>query len=110
METTTIQTIQELIRTRKYQIKFHAIQHALKEGFREKDMVRAILNGRIIESYPEEQRVLVCGQTELDDAVTIYLHVVCEQTYPNQIALVTAYIPDETLWENPPFNRRRRKK
>lgn len=109
MATTTIQIVRELIRARRYQVKLHAIQHALKEGFREKDMVRAILNGRIIESYPEEKRVLICGQTPLDDDVTIYLHVVCEQTYPDQIALVTAYIPDETLWENPPFNRRRRK-
>ncbi len=73
-------------------------------------MVGAILNGRIIESYPEEQRVLVCESADLDDDVTLYLHVVCEQTYPDQIALVTAYIPDEALWENPPFNRRRRKK
>ena len=110
MATTTIQTIQELIRARRYQVKSHAIQHALKEGFREKDMVKAILTGRIIESYPEEKRVLVCGQTNLDADVIIYLHVVCEQTYPDQIALVTAYIPDETLWENPPFNRRHRKK
>lgn len=107
--TSNIQTIQQLIRAKRYQVKLHAVQHALKEGFSERDMLEAILDGRIIEEYPDRQRVLVCGQTIVDE-ILVYLHVVCEQNYPDQIELVTAYFPDEREWEIPPFKRRKKRK
>lgn len=107
--TSSIQTIQQLIRAKRYQVKLHAVQHALKEGFSERDMLEAILDGRIIEEYPDRRRVLVCGQTVVDD-ILVYLHVVCEQNYPDQIELVTAYFPDEREWETPPFRRRKKRK
>jgi hypothetical protein len=68
------------------------VQHALKEGFSEQEMVQAILSGRIIEEYPARQRVLICGQTKLEAESSIYLHVICEQNYSDQIEFVTAYI------------------
>jgi hypothetical protein len=40
---------------------------------------------------------------------TVYLHVICEYADQVYVELVTAYIPDERLWESPPFSRRRRK-
>jgi hypothetical protein len=46
-------------------IKSHAVRHALKEGFERTHMVEAILEGIIIEEYPDEQRVLICGKTTL---------------------------------------------
>jgi hypothetical protein len=81
----------------------------LKEGFSEHNILEAILNGRTIEEYPVRRRVLVCGQTVVDD-VLVYLYVVCEQNYPNQVELVTAYLPDERDWEIPPFKRRQKRK
>ena len=68
------------------------------------------MNGQIIEAYPEAKRALVCGPTTLDPRVKIYLHVVCEHTDPVYIEFVTAYIPDENLWEKPNFKRRKRGK
>jgi hypothetical protein len=41
-------------------------------------MVDVILNGQIIEVYPNVKRVLVCGPTALARDVQIYLHIVCE--------------------------------
>ena len=105
-----IETIRQLVRRQRYQVKLHAVQHALKEGFGEREMVEAILFGRLIEEYPSRQRVLICGQTTLGADISIYLHVVCEQNYPDQIEFVTAYIPDEQEWEKPPFRRRRKRK
>lgn len=52
-------------------------------------MVAAILQGTIIEEYPDDQRLLICGQTTLAEAVVIYLHVVCEYADPIYVDFVT---------------------
>ena len=105
-----IQTIHERIQAGNYLVKVHAIQHALKEGFEREHMVEAVLNGAIIEAYPEDQRVLVRGRSAFSEDVPIYLHVVCEYADPVYIEFVTAYITDEIQWESPTFTRRRRKR
>jgi len=105
-----IETIRRLVESKRYQIKLHAVQHALKEGFGEQEMVAAILSGRVIEKYPERQRVLICGQIILEVDISIYLHIVCEQNYSDQVEFVTAYIPDERDWEKPPLRRKRKRK
>ncbi len=105
-----IETIRERVRAGNYLAKSHAIQHALKEGFERKHMVEVILNGAIIEEYPDVQRVLICGRSTLLENVVIYLHVVCECADPVYVELVTAYIPDENQWERLNFIRRKRKR
>jgi hypothetical protein len=102
-----IEIIRERVRAGNYLIKGHAIQHALKEGFDRSHMVEAVLNGIVIEDYPEEQRVLICGRTTIAETPPIYLHVVCEYSDQTYAELITAYIPDEREWESPPFRRRR---
>jgi hypothetical protein len=105
-----IETIRRLVESKRYQIKLHAVQHALKEGFGEQEMVAAILSGHIIEEYPERNRGLICGRITLEANISVYLHVICEQNYADQVEFVTAYIPDERDWENPPFRRKRIRK
>src|SRR5829696_8462178 len=97
-----IETIKERVERGDYSILSHAVIHGLKEGFAPEDTVTAVLNGKIIEEYPAEQRVLVCGRVELTQNVSVYLHVVCEYADPVSITLVTAYLPDEKQWESPP--------
>lgn len=77
-----IETIRERIRAGNYLVKSHAIQHALKEGFERKQMVEAVLNGDIIEKYPDDQRALICGRTTLLRDTVICLHVICEYADP----------------------------
>jgi hypothetical protein len=101
-----IEEIRHRIAQGKYLIKTHAIQHALKEGFERKNMLEAVEKGKVIENYPQEQRLLICGTTYLTEQIAIYLHIVCEYS-EEYVEFVTAYIPDEYLWENPPFKRRR---
>jgi hypothetical protein len=103
-----IETIRERIRKGNYLIKSHAVRHALKEGFERIHMVEAILEGTIIEEYPDDQRVLICGPTTLAKTTNIYLHVVCEYADAIYVEFVTAYIPDEQEWERPPVRRRTR--
>ena len=105
-----IETIRERVRKGNYLIKGHAVRHALKEGFERTHMVEAILEGTIIEEYPDDQRVLICGKTTLVKTANIYLHVVCEYADAIYVEFVTAYIPDEQEWENPPLRRRSRKR
>ncbi len=105
-----IEIIRGRIRAGTYLIKSHAVQHALKEGFERKHMVETVLDGTVIEEYPDTQRMLLCGKTSLSQSVDIYLHVVCEYADPIYVEFVTAYIPDEIEWDKPPFRRRMREK
>jgi len=105
-----IEIIRERLRKGNYLIKSHAVQHALKEGFERTHMVEAILAGTIIEEYPDDQRVLICGKTSLAKTTDVYLHVVSEYADAIYVELVTAYIPDEQEWEQPPLRRRKRKR
>lgn len=104
----SLETICERVRRGDYFVKSHAVIHASKEGFDERHMVEAILNGKIIETYQTEQRILVCGQAALTENTKVYLHVVCEYSDPGYVDFVTAYIPDEATWQKPPFSRRRK--
>ena len=79
-----IETIRERVRDGNYLVKSHAVQHALKEGFERKHIVEAILNGSVIEEYPADQRVLICGSMTIAEALHLYLHVVCEYADPVQ--------------------------
>ncbi|MDE0635749.1 MAG: DUF4258 domain-containing protein [Candidatus Poribacteria bacterium] len=105
-----LQTIRERVQNGSYIVKSHAILHAQKEGFQVKHMVEAMLNGRIIEVYPDDERVLICGRSTLLENIVVYLHVVCEYSDPLYIEFVTAYIPDENQWQFPPFARIKRKR
>lgn len=105
-----IETIRERVRAGNYLAKSHAIQHALQEGFERKHMVEAVLNGKIIEEYPEDQRALICSRVNLVGDCVIYLHVVCEYADPVYAEFVTAYIPAAEQWERPDFTRRKRKR
>ena len=68
-------------------------------------MVGAVLNGKIIEEY-DDKRVLICGRAALSPNVDVYLHVVCEYSDWFYVEFVTAYVPDELQWQQPPFRRR----
>ena len=105
-----IESIREQIRERNYKLSSHVAMHALKEGIAREDIVEAILAGTIIEDYEDAKRVLICGPTSLSRQTVIYLHAVCEYANPAFLAIVTAYLPDESLWESPPFKRRKRRK
>lgn len=105
-----IKIIRQRILAGNYLTRSHAVQHALKEGFDRRHIVEAIINGIVIEEYPDDRRLLICGKTTLSENPDIYLHVVCEYADPVYVEFVTAYIPDQLQWESPPFKRRRRKR
>jgi hypothetical protein len=110
MDSATLETIRQRVRDGHYLVKKHAILHALKEDFDRANMVEAVLQGTVIEDYPDAQRALFCGRTTLCGSTAIYLHVLCEFADLIYVEFVTAYIPDEEEWESPPFARRKHHK
>ncbi len=102
------EVIKEKVKAGNYVVWSHAVTHSVKEGFEIDHIPEAVINGTIIEAYPDTSRILICGKVALTPKIQIYLHVVCEYSEDNDVHFVTAYIPDESQWERPPLKRRRK--
>jgi len=88
-----IETIRAKIRAKCYLIYDHAITEAFKDGLSLDNTLYALLNGEIIEDYPQRHRCLVYGN--LPDGMPV--HVVVD--YGRfEIEIVTTYIPDSRAW------------
>ncbi len=90
----TIDRIRNVIKNEKYEYYTHAITEAKKDGVEPEDIVYVLLTGKIIERYPERERVLVCGEMTSG----LPLHVVCNYSDPEIIYIVTVYIPSDAEW------------
>ncbi len=90
----TIEQIRALIQAGQYVVHGHLITELDKEGIPVEEATIIILNGKIIEEYPERQRVLVAGLTS--DQVPA--HIVCDLSMEDVVQLVTGYIPDSRQW------------
>jgi len=103
--------IQKCIRTGRYIFTNHALtKHPPTEGFRAGQALQAILNGTIIEDYPEQDRCLISGAApglQLSrDYVTTYIHCVCHYNDIENVVVITMYRPSSIDWLN--GERRRR--
>ena len=84
----------------------HAMQHAVKEGFTQRDMVRVALRGTVVEEYPDRKRCLLYTDVIIED-LKMPLHLVCAHRQPDApVVFVAAYIPSEDEWETPTRRRR----
>lgn len=105
---TDIDTLRQQVEDGNFALRLHAIQHAVKEGFTKEQMVHVVLNGSVIERYPERKRLLFYADVTIEGA-KMPLHVVCEHKNSKApVDFVTAYIPNQQEWETP-FRRRRKK-
>jgi len=97
-----LQALRKLVQEKHYSVRSHAVAHMFKEGFSERDIVEAILTGRVLEVYPEECRCLILGYPHLEEVdTTIPLHVVCDYYDPMWVDIVTAYVPQRPWWITP---------
>ena len=88
---------------RPLRITTHAQVEAFKDGLRLVDLRHVFETGRVIEEY-ERGRALVFGWPR---TIRLPVHVVVEAA-PEEVVLVTAYVPDESEWIG--YSRRRRPK
>ena len=90
---------QTCIRKNRYEISLHAQKERYEEEISIEDIERVILNGEIIEDYPEDPRghsclVMGCSNNK-------YIHIVCALLPNEWIRIITVYIPKTQKWINP---------
>jgi hypothetical protein len=90
----TLQQIQQLVQKGSYAFYKHALTEAEKDGVRPEDVVHVVLNGQIIEEYPDRDRCLIYGLM----ADKLPLHVVCDHSDKRFLWIVTVYIPQDSDW------------
>lgn len=108
-----LENIKKTLRNGEYALRPHAITHILAEGFTESDISEAAENGKILESYENENRCLIVGTFRISERTAEHLHIVIDYWFGTDmtgwIDIVTAYIPRRPFWETP-YQRGRRKK
>ncbi|HEX7021239.1 MAG TPA: hypothetical protein VF171_00170 [Trueperaceae bacterium] len=87
--------LRPLVKEGRYRVGPHASKHAACEGFTEQDMVKAVLYGKELLRYLEDERMLVLGYICPSPNVKIPLHVVLDYAKPRWVDVVTAFIPDD---------------
>ena len=105
-----LQQIQDCFKLEKVLYTKHAKDEMEKEEFGEisdKEVFEAVLNGKIIEIYPEDEpypSCLIYGKTSENRP----LHIVCAYSEePGLAVVITVYQPNPEKWID--FERRRRK-
>jgi hypothetical protein len=90
-----IRPIQEQVSKSAYQWRRHALQRSIERSIAEEEVVEILLNGEIIEEYPEDKygpSCLILGRTQSGRP----LHVQC--SLPPTIWIITLYEPDPQEW------------
>lgn len=101
---TDIQWVKGQVERGAYQLKLHAMERASMRGIDPMDIKEALLNGHVIEEYPEDKRgksCLVYGTTKGRKD----LHIVCGLT-SDTLWVITVYEPDPEEWIDPKTRRR----
>lgn len=91
-----IKWIKEQVEKKNYQLKLHALERSSMRGIDPLEIKEALLNGEIIEDYPDDRRgpsCLICGKSSAGRD----LHLVCGVAY-NILWIITAYEPDPEEW------------
>jgi hypothetical protein len=101
--------MREQVRFGEYSLRPHAIQHAMKEGFKANDILHTVLTGEVIEDYPDRNRCLVYADIVVE-GIALPLHAVCEfnPELDDVVDIVTAYVPMDEEWVSPQQRRRKR--
>lgn len=93
-----IETIKSLCNEEKLRWTNHIFVRLLQRGISMDNVVYALVNGEIIESYPTDYpypSCLVIGHTQAGNT----LHVVCGAS-DTELWLITSYYPTPEQWSN----------
>jgi len=86
-------------------LSHHAQMERGKDQVSVDDIMAVVLNGKVVESYPEDPRgssCLIAGQ----GSDSRWIHVVCGTFDQDDLLIITVYIPNPPKWQDP-FTRRR---
>jgi hypothetical protein len=93
-----IEAIRKKIRTGKFIISFTHTEKVRLRRIEVDEIQEAILEGKIIEPYPDDPRgpsCLILGFAKESRP----LHILCGKLEEDEILIVTAYEPDPEEWE-----------
>ena len=99
-----IAQLQNCIKTEKYEISLHAHKERCNEEIAIADIEKAVLQGEIIEHYPEDKRGASCLISGYSNKRAI--HIVCTLLPDQWMRIITVYLPDKHKWVNPKQRRR----
>ena len=92
-----IEWIKRQIRSGSYEFSGHAEDERQAERISIADVEAALLNGEVLEDYPNNPRGPSC--LVLGYGIPGYpIHVVCGQTPSRRVRLITVYIPSQPRW------------
>ena len=100
-----IEWIRQQVRSGNYEFSGHADDERQAERIPIADVEEALLNGEILEDYPNDPRgpsCLVLGHGSPGHPI----HVVCGQTPSRRLRLITVYIPSQPKWVDERTRRR----
>jgi hypothetical protein len=90
-----IALIQKQVREGNYHWRQHALERSIERNIAESEVSDVILNGSIIEEYPDDKygpSCLIFGRTKRARPI----HVQC--SLPPDIWIITVYEPDPSQW------------
>jgi hypothetical protein len=92
-----LRTLRNQIRIKKVRVRLtkHARTEALKDGLTTFDLEYVLMNGEVIEDYPERNRVLLLA---FEQQHQLPIHISLEYFPSEDVAtIVTAYVPDDDI-------------
>ncbi|MGH9836075.1 MAG: DUF4258 domain-containing protein [Blastocatellia bacterium] len=105
-QTKDIDLVREYVEADRYEYYRHALTEAKKDGVEPEDVVYVLLTGKVIEEYPERERLLIYGEMPNQ----IPLHVVCDLSDEDVMYIPTVYIPSKENWIRFQIRKRKSKK
>lgn len=91
-----IDAVRGQIRRGDYEISYHAEKERYAEDTSLSDIEIAILDGEILEDYPDDPRGQSC--LILGHARGRAVHVVCGYTSMQTVRVITVYLPQPPKW------------
>ncbi|ODS31923.1 MAG: hypothetical protein SCARUB_02966 [Candidatus Scalindua rubra] len=92
-----IKPIQDKILEGEYRVSDHAVKQMIKRSITRLEIEDAIINGEIIEKYPDDKyspSCLIYGRTESGKDLHVQLSI------PPLVVIITTYYPDPEEWIN----------
>ncbi len=87
------------IRQNQYLFTLHADEERRNDSFAIEDVEKALLEGQILETYPNDPRgssCLVYGESK-----GVPVHVVCGRNSEEWLVIITVYRPTFPKWKTP---------
>ena len=99
----TIDEIRQLIREGRYEISIHAQQERLEDDLDVEEIEQAVLDGELLEEYPNDPRgpsCLVGGQAEAKPIHVVLGWATRKHLGERILRVITVYIPRAPKWKD----------